>query len=86
MKSRENSENDGKNLTEMYISSLKCGLIKMRTLARLVLLLSFPKNVPHFLAILRPLERRPLRCRVSRAYRYATGTPMLLIFETGSSM
>ena len=36
----------------MYIFSLKCILL-------LVLQLSFPKNVPHFQAILRPLETAP---------------------------
>ena len=47
IKSRQISENDGKNLNETYISSLKRVLL-------LVLQLSFPKNVPHFRAILRP--------------------------------
>ena len=47
IKSRQNSENDGKNLIKMCISSLKRVLL-------LVLQLSFPKNVPHFRAILRP--------------------------------
>ena len=45
IKSRQNSENDGKILKKTYISSLKRVLL-------LVLQLSFPKNVPHFRAIL----------------------------------
>ena len=52
IKSRQNSENDGKNLIKMCISSLKRVLL-------LVLQLSFPKNVPHFRTILRPPEMAP---------------------------
>ena len=52
IKSRQNSENDGKILKKTYISSLKRVLL-------LVLQLSFPKNVPHFPAILRPPETAP---------------------------
>ena len=52
IKSRKNSENDGKNLKKMYISSLKRVLL-------LVLQLSFSKNVPYFRAILRTPETAP---------------------------
>ena len=52
IKSRQNSVNDSKNLKKKYISSLKRVLL-------LVLQLSFPKNVPHFRAILRPPKTAP---------------------------